>query len=270
MAMAAVRESPAVAMPTKPPPESTTGAPDRLAYNSRSSRINRSITPPRQVRQLWCTALMTPIVAVGPCCVRPTARAMFPGLPFAAARPGAIPSPSYFSTAMSVLPSRPANVAPAARPSGSVIRISSVLRIACSTVTMTPGFQMIPLDVARGRASMDTTDRAAVSTAAASSADKSVSALMTPLWRSHARFLNRTFGQAPPWSIGQESIAAHVSESNQIDLKDPARRWTIVVRPAGMNARVATDQLTVVHGQSMGIRGAGKEVHDFEHLAAGG
>src|SRR5581483_11178988 len=63
---------------------------------------------------------------------------------------------------------------------------------------------------------------------------------------------------------------AHVSESNQIDLKDPARRWTIVVRPAGMNARVATDQLAVVHGQSMGIRGAGKEVHDFEHLAAGG
>src|ERR1022692_461298 len=60
------------------------------------------------------------------------------------------------------------------------------------------------------------------------------------------------------------------TESDEVDLEDPARRWTIVVGPARMDAGIATDQLAVVHRKAVRVAGVRNEVHRLEHLASRG
>src|ERR1022692_2575826 len=60
------------------------------------------------------------------------------------------------------------------------------------------------------------------------------------------------------------------TESDEVDLEDPARRWTIVVGPARMDAGIATDQLAVEHRQAVRVAGVRNEVHRLQHLAGRG
>src|SRR6476660_8464113 len=64
--------------------------------------------------------------------------------------------------------------------------------------------------------------------------------------------------------------AARPKRSDEIDLEDPAGRWTVVVGPAGMYAGIAADQLAVEHGQAVRVAGAREEVHGLYHPAGGG
>src|SRR5258708_29913999 len=59
-------------------------------------------------------------------------------------------------------------------------------------------------------------------------------------------------------------------KSDEFDWEDPTGGWTIVVRPARMDACIAADQLSVVHGQPVRVAGIRNEVHRLEDLAGGG
>src|SRR5881409_2732524 len=60
------------------------------------------------------------------------------------------------------------------------------------------------------------------------------------------------------------------SRSDEVDLEDPACRWTIVVGPAGMDAGITTDQLAVVHGKPVRVAGVRSEVHRLQYVAGRG
>src|SRR5689334_6222535 len=53
--------------------------------------------------------------------------------------------------------------------------------------------------------------------------------------------------------------------SDEIDLKDPARRGAIVIGPARMDPRIAADQLAVVHRQPVRVARTGKELDQLEY-----
>src|SRR5437899_2908245 len=60
------------------------------------------------------------------------------------------------------------------------------------------------------------------------------------------------------------------TRSDKVDSEDPAGCGTIVVRPARMNAGIATDQLSVVHYKPVRVTGVWNEVHRLQHLARRG
>ena len=64
-----------------------------------------------------------------------------------------------------------------------------------------------------------------------------------------------------------EGRSFQVKRSNEVDLEDPARRGAIVGRPARMDARIATDQLSVVHRKPVRVAGAGNQVDYLQHPA---
>src|SRR5258708_5869043 len=56
----------------------------------------------------------------------------------------------------------------------------------------------------------------------------------------------------------------------EIDPEDPTSCWTIVIRPARMNAGIAANEGAIVHGKSVRIGRAGNELHRLKHSAGGG
>src|SRR6516164_9454586 len=58
--------------------------------------------------------------------------------------------------------------------------------------------------------------------------------------------------------------------SNEIDAEDPAARRTIINRPAGMEAGIATDQGAVMHCEPVRVRRTWFKLRSFQHAAGGG
>ncbi len=56
-------------------------------------------------------------------------------------------------------------------------------------------------------------------------------------------------------------------ELHEIDPEDPTSCWTIVIRPARMNAGIAANEGAIVHGKSVRIGRAGNELHRLKHFA---
>src|SRR5438270_69269 len=59
-------------------------------------------------------------------------------------------------------------------------------------------------------------------------------------------------------------------ELHEIDPEDPTSCWTIVIRPARMNAGIAANEGAIMHGKSVRIGRAGNELHRLKHFASGG
>src|SRR4051794_27155805 len=89
--------------------------------------------------------------------------------------------------------------------------------------------------------------------------------------------VDSTHGENPYFSgdkammcTSKTPIPAQVCRSDQVNPENPARRGTVEIGPARMNASVATDQSAIAHRESVRIARARRELRDLQYSAGRG